>query len=435
MSTKRREFLKLAGLTGVGVAGVGMLNGYTSTNGTNKGVINDATPRAFMKNENNNDKALSVIGLYGAWASSLNENRPPSFSFRGEGFTAVETWQKVARQRLRERLAVPDIGGPPQVNIKKQYTYDGLHIEEINWQLPYGRPTEAILLKPANAKGRLPGILAFHDHGGNKFFGCSKITRTPGDQLPLIKEHQEVYYGSRAWANEMAKRGYVVLVSDAFTFGSRRVMFEDVPVDLRNGRNDNDENNPENIKAYNDWAGAHEHIMAKSLFCAGTTWPGVSFAEDKKALDILCARADVDVNRIGCAGLSGGGIRTVFMAGLEPRIKCAVDVGFMTTWNDFLLNKSFIHTWMTYVPLLANELDFPEILGLRIPLPTLVLNNSNDPLYTLPQMNRAENILTEVYKKAGAKDHFKCSYYPGPHKFDVAMQAEASNWFDRWLKV
>ena len=122
------------------------------------------------------------------------------------------------------------------------------------------------------------------------------------------------------------------------------------------------------------------------------------------------------------------------MGGLDPRIKCAVDVGFMSTWKDFILNKSYTHTWMTYIPLLPNELDFPEILGLRVPLPTLVLNDSEDFLYTLPEMKRAENILKEVFKKAGAADKFKCSYYPGPHKFDAAMQQEAFNWFDKWLK-
>jgi hypothetical protein len=48
-------------------------------------------------------------------------------------------------------------------------------------------------------------------------------------------------------------------------------------------------------------AAQHEHVMAKSLFRAGTTWPGVFFAEDQNALDVLCSRDDVDVSRIGCA--------------------------------------------------------------------------------------------------------------------------------------
>src|SRR5260221_467748 len=160
-----------------------------------------------------------------------------------------------------------------------------------------------------------------------------------------------------------------------------------------------------------------------------------SFRAHKKALDILCARKEVDANKIGCGGLSGGGMRTVFMGGLDPRIKCAVSVGFMTTWRDLIVNKSYDHTWMTYVPVLANELDFPEILGLRAPLASLVLNDSEDELYTLSEMKRADDILGEVYKKANAADRYKCSFYPGPHKFDKKMQAEAFEWFDRWLKV
>ncbi len=425
MSTNRRDLLKMAGLTSISVAVGGMFNGYAQQIRT----------AAAVDNNDSNENGISVIGHYGVWSNSFNNNRLPSFSYRNEEWTTVESWQKAAKQRLTERLAVPNIGGIPKVEVKKQYSYDGLHIEELTWQLPYGRPTEAILLKPMDARGKLPGVLAFHDHSANKYFGWRKITRNSDQQHPMLKEHQQVEYSGLAWANEIAKRGYVVLVSDAFAFASRRVLLQDVPARMRKGLNDDNPENPENIKAYNDWAFDHEHVMAKSLFSAGTTWPGVFFAEDQKALDILCAREDVDAGRVGCGGLSGGGLRTVMLAGLDPRIKCAVDVGFMTTWEDFVLNRSIDHTWMTYIPLLPNELDFPEILGLRLPLPTLVLNNSDDPYYTLPEMKRAEKILSEVFKKAGAADHFKCSYYPGPHKFDAKMQAEAFNWFDRWLKA
>lgn len=431
MKNDRRKFLKMAGLTGIGLTGAGFLNSLASQHSNSK--INSINT-SNVEPTNLDEQNLSIIGLYGAWADSLNGNKLPSFSFRRSEWQDINAWKKAARQRLIERLAIPDIGGLPKVTVKNQYTYDGLHIEEMSWQLPYGRPTEALLLKPQNAKGKLPAILAFHDHSGDKYFGWQKITRT-ANQHPLMKEHQQGYYSGRAWANEMAKRGYVVLVADAFTFGSRRVLLQNVPVSLRKGLSDPDPQNHKSIQAYNNWAGEHEHIMAKSLFCAGTTWPGVFFAEDQKALDILAARDDVDADRIGCGGLSGGGLRTVMTAGIDPRIKCAVDVGFMSTWSDFLLNKSYTHTWMLYVPLLPNELDFPEILGLRTPLPTLVLNDSDDGLYTLPQMQGAESILKEVYKKANAEQHFKCSYYPGPHKFDAAMQAEAFNWFDKWLKA
>jgi dienelactone hydrolase len=431
MKTKRRDFLKWTSLVGLSAAGSDVFSFQGENSASATSMIAKKTPAssALMNEEN-----LSIIGQYGPWSASLTDGKLPSQSFRKSDFKNIDAWRESARKKLLDRMAIPDIGPTPKVTVKKQYTYDGLHIEELTWQLPYGRATDAILLKPANASGRLPAILAFHDHGGNKYFGTRKITKTSDQQHPLMVEHQRDYYSGRAWANEIAKRGYVVLVPDAFTFGTRRVMMQDIPEHMRDGLTDNDPENSDNIKAYNTWAGQHEHVMSKSLFCAGTTWPSVFFAEDQKALDVLCARADVDANNVGCAGLSGGGLRTVFMGGLERRIKCSVCVGFMSTWKDFLLNKSYTHTWMTYVPIIPNELDFPEIYGLRAPLPTMVLNDSDDFLYTLPEMKRADSILAEVFKKANASDRYKCSYYPGPHKFDAEMQSEAFAWFDKWLK-
>jgi dienelactone hydrolase len=422
MDKKRRQILKMSGLTALGISSNLNLKGASSFLSSD------------LDEANLNDPKLSIIGKYGEWATNLRGKQLPKFSFRNSKFSDLKTWQKLARNQTIERMAIPEIAGLPKVKIVETLTYDGLQIEKITWQLPYGRPTEAILLKPINAKGKLPAVLGFHDHGGDKYFGTQKITKTSDVEHPLMKKSQEDYYGGAAWANELAKRGYVVMVSDAFAFGSRRVMMEDIPEENREGLTDIDPENPNNIRAYNDWANHHEQTMSRSLFSAGTTWPGVFFAEDKKALDILCAREDVDNERVGCCGLSGGGLRTVFMGGLDSRIKCAVPVGFMTTWNDFALNKSFTHTWMTYVPLLPNELDFPEILGLRTPLPTLVLNDTNDNLFTLSEMEKANSILKEIYKKAGAEDKYKCSFHPGPHKFDRKMQSEAFDWFDKWLK-
>ena len=433
MKNSRRKFLKNAGLASLGLAGTELTEGLASAPGLFNFLKDSKTDIKFTA-MNEADNNLSMIGLYGEWAASLIDQKLPSMSYRRKEWSDLRKWKNRALTRFQERLSTPDIGAMPAVTVKKQYIHDGLHIEELSWKLPYGRPADAILLKPENAAKPLPGILAFHDHGGNKYFGTRKITRTSDDQHPLMKEHQQNYYSGRAWANEIARKGYVVLVSDAFPFASRRVLLQDVPEILREGLNDNNPEDPKNIAAYNEWAGNHESIMAKSLFCAGTTWPGVFFAEDRIALDILCSRKDVDRENIGCGGLSGGGMRTVFMAGQDPRIKCAVCVGFMTTWKDFLLNKSFTHTWMTYVPVLPNELDFPEILGLRVPLPTLVLNDTDDDLYTVPEMKAADNILKEIYAKAKYPERYKCSFYPGEHKFDADMQKEAFDWFDKWLK-
>src|SRR6185437_16133673 len=144
---------------------------------------------------------------------------------------------------------------------------------------------------------------------------------------------------------------------------------------------------------------------------------------------------DVDADRLGCGGLSGGGLRTAYLAGLDDRIRCACCVGMMTTWRDYLLNKSYTHTWMVYIPGLPLDLDYPEVLGLRVPLPTLVQSDEEDKLFTLPEMKRADRMLARVFEKANAGERYRGTFYPGGHKFDGAMQAEALEWLVRWLKA
>ena len=376
--------------------------------------------------------SLSMLGAYGSWAATLAGEGPNFLSFRHTHWTDPDAWRPAARQRFLERIAMPETGGTPQARVERQYEYDGLHVEALSWQLPYGPRTEAILLKPAEAQGPLPGVLALHDHGGHKFHGWQKITRTQ-TQNPVDIEHQRRAYGDVGWANRLAKRGYAVLVPDAFAFGSRRIRIADVPPAIRDGMTAQESDDPATIAAYNRWAAGHESVLAKSLLSAGTTWAGVWLAEDLRALDVLCARGDVDARRVGIGGLSGGGLRTVYLAGLDDRVRCAVCVGMMTTWRDLLLNKSHTHTWMIYVPHLPLEMDFPDILGMRAPLPTLVQNNTEDPLFTLTEMERADTMLRRLYAKADAADHYRCAFYDGEHKFDIEMQADAFDWFDRWL--
>lgn len=376
----------------------------------------------------------NTIGEYGSMLEGILGNKLPALSLRTGDFKDVDAWRSRVRSRVWELMAPPDISLELKVEVVGTEVYDGLSIEHLRWTNRYGADTEAVFMKPVDAKGILPGYLALHDHGGRKYFGKEKISRGSTEPSALMTEHREDFYGGRCWANELAKRGYGVLVHDTFAFSSRRVHVSDVLDRVRLGQSEKDPATDEEILAYQEWASRHEDVMAKALFSAGTTWPGVFVAEDKRALDYLCSREDVDSSRIGCGGLSGGGLRTVFLAGLDERISCAFCAGMMTTWQDYALNKNYMHTWMCYVPLLPNELDYPEILGLRAPKPTLVLNNEEDPLFTLAEMHRADDILEDVYKRAGHPENYRCCFYSGLHKLDIEMQESAFDWIDGNLR-
>src|SRR5690242_19660327 len=102
MKNKRREFLKQTALTSLGLS-TGLLNTFASD-------FNNFIPsNSNMSNQKFDEQQLSIIGLYGPWAASLNENKLPSLSFRKKEFTNVDEWRNSARKRTMERMAIPNI--------------------------------------------------------------------------------------------------------------------------------------------------------------------------------------------------------------------------------------------------------------------------------------------------------------------------------------
>lgn len=369
----------------------------------------------------------SVVGEYGAWAASLVD-RPRPYSFRHERWTDVDAWREAARERVRDRIAPPDLGPTPDPTVEARRRVGDLAVEELSWDQPAGRPTAATLLKPANAETPLPGVLALHDHGGLKRYGRRKIADAGAEPDDRLAAHREACYDGRPWANALARRGYAVLVPDAFAFGSRRVSPERTVPAVREGLVDADPT--ASPSGYEAWAARHESVLAKSLFAAGTSWPGVALAEDRRALDVLCARDEVDESRIGCGGLSGGGLRTVYLGGMDPRIDCAVCVDMCSTWRDFVLFNAETHTWMVYPPGLPREMDYGDVLALRAPDSTLVQHGADDDLFDLDEVSQATDRLEATFEKAGASDSLECSLHSGGHAFDRPRQAEAFRWFD-----
>ena len=405
------------------------------------------------------EQELNLLGGYGNWAARLaGEAGRLSFArVMKSGRIRLAEWKKQGRAAVRELLEAPLPGKEVRARTVRSYSFEGLDVEELSWQLPFGPPTEAVFLKPEGAQGPLPGVLALHDHGGVKYFGRRKITRTGQETHPFLQTHQERYYGGVAWANELARRGYGVLAHDVLPFGSRRILAADVPAHVADrllaapeavreltfeglrpeeARAELDvppEEPAERLARYEAFAGRHEEVLARSLFALGTTFPGVVLAEDMAALGVLAARQDVDPDRLGCCGLSGGGLRACLLAGLDDSIDCAVSAGFLSTWRDFALYSGFTHTWALFVPRLARQMDFPEVLGLRVPLPSLVLACEQDPLFRRAESLRAGAMLEEIYRQAGAAEAVRVSRYPGEHRFSRDMQAEAFAWLDRWL--
>jgi hypothetical protein len=55
-------------------------------------------------------------------------------------------------------------------------------------------------------------------------------------------------------------------------------------------------------------------------------------------------------------------------------------------------------------------------------------------MYTVPEMRRADAIMRETFERGSAAGKYRCNFYSGGHKFDLEMQKDAFDWFDKYLK-
>src|ERR1019366_5072474 len=79
----------------------------------------------------------------------------------------------------------------------------------------------AFLLVPESGRQPYPAVVAFHDHGAYFYFGKEKIVELDRQHASLTA-YKETYYGGRSFASDLARRGFVVIVIDAFYWGERR---------------------------------------------------------------------------------------------------------------------------------------------------------------------------------------------------------------------
>jgi dienelactone hydrolase len=342
-------------------------------------------------------------------------------------------------QRIRDLLAVEHvIAAPRDLRVESTWTKQGLRCEEVSWSVGYGPRTFGWVMKP-EASERLPGVLALHGHDGVKFYGKEKIADGPAPSATSVHALREELYEGRAFANVLASEGFTVLIHDAFLWGSRRFPLETMPpsiqdlVDLWAAREVQRGRVPDAAERYDVAARHHEHLIAKYCTLMGTSITGLVSYEDRVAAAYLESRPDVDSSRIGCIGLSGGGCRAALLQSTSDLISAAVIVGMMTTYRHLLDQRVECHTWMFFPPGLSRFADWPDLAASRAPSPLFVQFDSDDDLFSLEGMQAADLRLRNHYDRAGQPGAYEGRFYPGPHKFDLAMQLDAFNWLKQNL--
>jgi len=350
-------------------------------------------------------------------------------SFLQGKFRALEPWQKTARAKVLEHLfyAPPQVAPKPEV-VRREDRGDYVQ-EYLTFQTTPDLRVPAYVLVPKRATLPAPGIVLLHCHGGFYAWGKEKVVELD-DESFVLKEFRQQLYGGKSLGTELVRRGYVVITIDMFYWGERRMLLDEDPPSYRNPR----QMTKDDIAAFNRRSQQAEQLVARSLFAAGITWPGVMLWDDLRTLDYLATRPEVDRRRLGCVGLSVGGYRSFLLAALDPRIKAAIDVGWMSSFGRHIKRHVVNSIGLTFhIVGLYRYLDLPDLAALIAPRSVLVINGSKDPLFPPEGVEAAFKKIEECFRKAGVPERQRCRLYDAPHQFNAQMQADAWEWLERAL--
>jgi dienelactone hydrolase len=311
------------------------------------------------------------------------------------------------RQRLQFRNELAEIMGIGRIDcasrdlnvqVLESVKMQGYIRERVSFDTADNLEMLAYVLIPEKTKGKLPAIVACHGHG---YGSRSVVGLTPEG---LDNSSNPDYH--RNFAIELVKRGFLVIVPELLGFGDRR-MEEDSGKPL----------------------GAHScYHLSTYLLTLGLTTAGLRVFEIMRTIDYLAERDDVDDGRIGCMGISGGGLVCGFSSALDTRIKAAVVSAYTNTFKEGLL--SLYHCVDNFIPGVLLKAELPDILGLVAPRALLIEAGTKDSLFPIEGVNHAYDRLSEIYGLMGAESRLDRDIFEGDHWINGA---KAYEWFERYL--
>jgi dienelactone hydrolase len=314
------------------------------------------------------------------------------------------------RQTLREKVAdllggIPPALGEPQAEVLERRDDDGYVREKIALRSRDGVEIPAYLLTPTVMSdvwvGGRRAVLCLHGHG----YGKDDVLGDSGAGTVEERATRAAWIAAHNYdyARHFAQLGFVALAPEARGFGER---------------------------AEGSEQGCYVPGVI-SLFL-GLPIPGQRLRDDLSALDYLCALPGVDAARVGCAGLSEGGRRTLYLAAMDDRIKAAVISGYYSTLTGAIREWERLARWdiCNYVPGLLRYADYPDLAALIAPRPLLIENATDDPLYDQDAVNEAVEITARTYRAHNVTLHFSVYFFIGGHKWSGR---KSFAWMDRWL--
>ncbi|MCR8632938.1 alpha/beta hydrolase family protein [Paenibacillus sp. N5-1-1-5] len=328
----------------------------------------------------------------------LYDSISPIERFRANSEQEWSEWRNRLRQRFVELLG----GFPAEAADLEPVVLEsvdcGTYIRkrmQIQTYAHLHMPFFVLIPKSTQHEGKLGAVIACHGHG----YGSKDIVGLNPDGTAKTTD---LGY-QKNFAVELVQRGFITVAPELFGFGDRKLAEDNL-----------ESNSCKRLSAF--------------LLAMGQTMAGYRVYETLRLIDYLYTREDVDVKRIGCMGISGGGMVCSFAAALDDRISAAVVSGYANTFQSSIL--AMHHCIDNYVPGLSLTAELPDLLSLISPKPLLLEAGMSDPIFPVHATREAHEQLKKVYELLGASEQLELSLFEGTHEISGK---HAYDWLNRVL--
>lgn len=284
----------------------------------------------------------------------------------------LKEWQEVKGQRQSEFLEMLGLQGKPfegersSLNVTKTGVIqkDGYRIEKLYYESLPNLYVPANLYIPDGIEEPVPAILYVCGHSHTQ-------------------KHQY-----QAHAKSFAQNGFVCLIIETIQRGE--------------------------VKG--------EHLGAESLgwfnwYSRGYNPGGVEVWNGIRGLDLLCELEEVDKNRLGVTGLSGGGSQSWYLPAVDSRIKAAAAVAGAASLEGQISQRTIDDHCDCMMPINTYSIDFSDIGALIAPRPFMIAQPSGDGYYSIEAVHSLYENVKTVYNYYGKPENLMMEDAPGKHGY------------------
>lgn len=235
-----------------------------------------------------------------------------------------------------------------------------------------------------------PGILYLPGHGS----GVASDLGMEPDGSQLAPGDKSGYHN--LFPLQLIGWGYPVFALEQIGFGERRT--------------------PRAISDGPQATSCHEDMGASLML--GETVIGWRVWDAMRALDYMETRPEIESSRMAAAGISGGGLTSLFTGALDTRVKVVIVSGYLNTFEDSVL--SLYHCIDNYAPGLLHVAEMKDIAALIAPRALWCENGIQDDIFPIDAFRKTTASLKTVWEKAAHPERFEAHSFPGGHQWNGA---------------